>query len=102
MFDVLVEPNRRRILEFLLDGERSAGDVVDALEISQPAVSKHLKVLRDAGMVSTRPAGTRRLYRLEPVRLRELDEWLAPYRQAWEQRIDALGNHLESMQDHEP
>ena len=81
-FDVIAEPNRRRILDLLLDRERPVGDLVDALHVSQPAVSKHLRVLRDAGLVAVRADGQRRLYRARPEPLREVDDWLRPYRAA--------------------
>lgn len=97
-FEALAEPNRRRILDVLREGERPAGDLVDALAISQPGVSKHLKLLRDAGLVSVRADGQRRLYRLKPQGLAELEAWLAPYRRAWAERLDALENHLERDQ----
>src|SRR5215470_10966918 len=95
-FEAIAEPNRRRILDLLRAGERPAGDLVDALAISQPGVSKHLKLLREAGLVSVRADGQRRLYRLEARRLAEIDVWLAPYRRAWAGRLDALERHLES------
>ncbi len=94
-FDVLAEPQRRRILDLLRDGERPVGELVDRLEISQPGVSKHLRVLRDAGLVSVRPEGQRRLYGLRPEALAEVDRWLAPYRQLWGRRLDALEQHLD-------
>jgi DNA-binding transcriptional ArsR family regulator len=97
VFDVLAEPNRRRILELLRRGERSVGDLVDALDVSQPAVSKHLRILRDAGLVGVRVDANRRLYRLRPEALQEIDEWLAPYRALWERRLDDLGDHLDTM-----
>lgn len=97
-FEVLGEPVRRRLLELLVDGERSAGDlgavVQEEFGISQPAVSQHLKVLRDNGFASVRPEGTRRLYSVQPDPLREVDRWLEPYRRFWEQRLDALGTEL--------
>lgn len=99
MFEVLAEPNRRRILEMLLDDERSVGAIVDALDVSQPAVSKHLRVLRDAGLVEARVDANRRLYRLCPGPLQEIDAWLAPYRDRWEQRLDVLGAHLDAMDE---
>lgn len=82
-FQALAEPNRRRILDLLRDGERPVGDLVRALHLSQPGVSKHLRVLRSAGLVSVRPDAQRRLYGLQPAPLREIDEWLAPYRETW-------------------
>jgi DNA-binding transcriptional ArsR family regulator len=101
MFDVLAEPNRRRILELLRDGERPVGELVDELDVSQPAVSKHLRILRDAGLVEARVDASRRLYRLRPEGLREVDEWLAPYRALWERRLDDLADHLDTMEDHD-
>lgn len=97
-FEALAEPNRRRILDVLRDGERPAGDLVDALAISQPGVSKHLKLLREAGLVRMRAEGQRRLYSVEARGLAELDAWLAPYRRAWAERLDALEAHLEREQ----
>lgn len=97
-FEALAEPNRRRILDLLRDAERPAGALVDALSISQPGVSKHLKLLREAGLVSARVDGQRRLYRLEGRKLAEVDAWLAPYRHAWADRLDALERHLEAEQ----
>jgi DNA-binding transcriptional ArsR family regulator len=94
-FDVLAEPQRRRILDLLRDGERPVGELVDRLEISQPGVSKHLRVLRDAGLVSVRPEGQRRWYGLRPEALAEVDRWLAPYRKLWGRRLDALERHLD-------
>ena len=99
MFDVLAQPNRRRILDLLRQGERPVGELVEALEVSQPAVSNHLRVLREAGLVEVRVDASRRLYRLRPEALRELDEWLAPYRDLWEQQLDDLGRHLDAMED---
>jgi DNA-binding transcriptional ArsR family regulator len=94
LFDVLAEPRRRHILDLLLDGERSAGELVAALTLSQPGVSKHLRVLREAGLVRVRGEGQRRIYSLEAGRLAELDAWIAPYRRLWSQRLDALEDHL--------
>lgn len=99
MFEVLAEPNRRRILELLRDGEQPVGALVAALEVSQPAVSKHLRILRDAGLVNARVDASRRLYRLRPEALRQIDEWLTPYRELWERRLDDLGAHLASVHD---
>ena len=97
-FEALAEPNRRRILDLLRQGERPAGDLVGALDLSQPGVSKHLKVLRGAGLVSVRADGQRRLYRLEAGKLAELDAWLSPYRHFWTNHLDALEGHLERDQ----
>ena len=94
-FAVLAEPTRREILDLLRDGERLVGDLVDRLAISQPAVSKHLRVLRDAGLVEVRADAQRRLYRVRPQPLAEIDEWLAPYRRLWSRSFDRLERHLE-------
>jgi DNA-binding transcriptional ArsR family regulator len=96
-FDVLAEPNRRRILDLLRVGERPVGDLVDALALSQPAVSKHLRVLRDAGLVEVRSDAQRRLYRVRAEPLRAVDEWLRPYRALWASRLDDLERHLDTM-----
>ena len=101
MFAVLAEDNRRLILDLLLDGERPVGELVDALAISQPTVSKHLRVLRDAGLVEVRVDGARRLYRLRPEPLDEVARWLEPYRRAWADRLEVLGEHLDQMDDEE-
>lgn len=94
-FAVLAEPTRRDILDLLRDGERPVGDLVEHLGISQPLVSKHLRVLRDAGLVDVRPDAQRRLYRLSPGPLAEVDAWLAPYRRLWNRSLDTLEQHLE-------
>ena len=96
-FEALVEPNRRRILDLLRDEERRVGDLVAELGISQPGVSKHLRVLRDAGLVDVRVEAQRRLYRVRPEPLEELAEWLEPYRRLWAARLDKLERHLEGM-----
>jgi len=97
-FDVLGDPVRRRLLELMADGERPAGELTDVIReefgISQPAVSQHLRVLREAGFARVRPEGTRRLYAVEPAPLQEVDMWLERFRQFWEQRLDALGTEL--------
>jgi DNA-binding transcriptional ArsR family regulator len=98
-FEVLAEPRRREILDLLRDGERLVGDLVDRLELTQPTVSKHLKVLRGAGLVEVRQDAQRRWYRLRPAPLTEIDEWLAPYRRLWTDSLDALERHLEAMDD---
>jgi DNA-binding transcriptional ArsR family regulator len=99
MFEVLAEPHRRRILDLLLVEERGVGELVSELGISQPGVSKHLRVLREAGLVKARVDAQRRVYRLHPESLREIDEWLTPYRAAWGRRIDALERRLDEMPD---
>jgi DNA-binding transcriptional ArsR family regulator len=96
-FDVLAEPNRRRILDLLRAAERPVGELVDALGVSQPAVSKHLRVLREAGLVAVRADAQRRLYRVRPDPLRAVDEWLEPYRLLWKSRLDDLERHLDAM-----
>ena len=92
---MLAEPARRRIADVLRLGEASVGDLVEAVGMSQPAVSKHLRVLREAGVVSVRVRAQQRIYRLEPGPFRELDAWLAPYRRLWEHHLDKLERHLE-------
>ncbi len=96
-FDALAEPNRRRVLELLRDGERPVGDLVVATGLAQPTVSKHLRVLREAGLVDVRPDGTRRLYHLRPEGFDAVLAWLTPFRQIWADRLDALHRHLEEM-----
>ena len=98
-FELLAEPNRRRILDLLRDGERPVGELVYRLSMSQPAVSKHLRVLRDSGLVDVRVDAQRRFYRLRPEPLREIDAWIEPYRQLWDQRLDRLERHLQRMKD---
>jgi len=97
-FEVLADPNRRRILELLRDEERPVGDLVAELRISQPGVSKHLRVLRTAGLVSVRPDAQRRMYRVRFEPLIELDQWLDPYRRMWTERLDALGRRLDEIE----
>jgi DNA-binding transcriptional ArsR family regulator len=99
VFEVLAEPNRRRILDLLGPSECSVGELVGHLELSQPAVSKHLRILREAGLVEVRVDAQRRLYRLQPEPLRAIDEWLAPYRMLWAARLEALERHLDAMDD---
>ena len=94
-FEILAEPSRRRILDLLRDDERSVGDLVERLPLSQPGVSKHLRILRGAGLVKVRADKQRRLYAVNPAPLVELDAWLAPYRRLWEDRLDALEAHLD-------
>ena len=88
--EVLAEPNRRKILDLLRTRERPVGEIVTALDVSQPAISKHLRVLREAGLVDVRPAAQQRVYRVRPEGLRDLDEWLAPYRAMWADHLDTL------------
>ena len=98
-FDVLAEPTRRRILDLLREAERPVNDLVTSLNVSQPGVSKHLRVLREAGLVEVRVDAQRRLYRLRLEPLEEIDEWLAPYRRLWASRLDALEQHLDETED---
>jgi DNA-binding transcriptional ArsR family regulator len=98
-FEVLAEPNRRRILDLLRDGERPVGELVVALDVSQPAVSKHLGVLRGAGLVEARVDAQRRVYRVRPEPLRQIDDWIAPYRALWSSSLDALERRLGDMDD---
>lgn len=97
-FAVLAEPTRRRILDQLRVSERSVGALVAKLDLAQPAVSKHLKVLRDSGFVSCRTAAQKRIYRIEPRPLRRMDAWLAPYRRLWKKHLDALERHLDEQE----
>lgn len=100
-FDVLAEPTRRRILDLLLERPRLVGDLTDQLGLTQPGTSKHLRVLREAGLVRVRRDGQRRWYELRAEPLAEVDEWLTPYRWLWEERLDDLERHLEAMPDDE-
>ena len=97
LFEALVEPNRRRILDLLREGERPVSALVDALDVSQPAVSKHLRVLREAELVEVRTVAQQRIYRLQLDRLRELDRWLAPFRELWADRLDELERVVDSL-----
>src|SRR5919108_524080 len=94
-FEVMAEPNRRLILDLLRQRERTVGDLVAAMAVSQPAVSKHLRILRGAGLVESRSEAQRRFYRVRPQPLREMDAWLEPYRAMWTRSLDALERHLD-------
>jgi DNA-binding transcriptional ArsR family regulator len=96
-FTVLAEPSRRAILTLLASGERSVGDLESALNLSQPSVSKHLRVLRDAGFVEATIDAQRRVYRIRPEPLQEIDAWMAPFRRYWAARVDALERHLDRV-----
>ena len=96
-FEVLAEPHRRQLLDLLRRGDHPVNALVQQLGLSQPAVSKHLRVLREAGLVDTRVDAKRRVYRLRPHPLREIDTWLAPYRLLWAERLDELERHLDAM-----
>jgi DNA-binding transcriptional ArsR family regulator len=98
-FAVVAEPNRRTILSLLLSSERSVGEIERELGLSQPSVSKHLRVLREAGFVESRIEAQRRLYRLRPEPLKELDAWLLPFRRFWSRHVDALERHLDAMDE---
>lgn len=98
-FVVLAEPTRRQILDKLRGADRSVGELVSALSVSQPTMSKHLKVLRDAGLVSCRTAAQQRIYRIEARPLQAVDGWLAPYRQLWNRHLDALERHLDEQEE---
>jgi DNA-binding transcriptional ArsR family regulator len=100
-FDALAQPIRRSILDRLRDGEALVGELADSLALSQPATSKHLRVLREAELVAVRIDGPRRWYRLQVERLAEVDDWLAPYRWMWQSHLDRLGEHLDQMTDDE-
>jgi DNA-binding transcriptional ArsR family regulator len=97
-FAILAEPARRRILDALRISERNVGELAGALDLAQPAVSKHLKVLRDSGLVACRTAAQQRIYRIEPRPLRAVDAWLSPYRRLWTRHLDALERHLDGKE----
>jgi DNA-binding transcriptional ArsR family regulator len=101
-FEVLAQPIRRAILDRLREGERLVGELAASLDLTQPLTSKHLRVLRDAGLVAVRVDGPRRWYRLRVEPLVQLDDWLAPYRWLWADRLDRLGDHLDAMPDATP
>ena len=97
MFEIIAEPNRRAILSLLVSSEQSVGDIERQLDMSQPTLSKHLRVLREAGFVESTVDAQRRLYRLRPEPLQEVDAWLAPFRRFWSGHVDALERHLDRM-----
>ena len=97
MFDIVAEPNRRAILSLLVSAEQSVGEIERRLRMSQPTVSKHLRVLRDAGFVEATVDAQRRLYRLRPEPFQEMDAWLEPFRQFWSEHLDALERHLDRL-----
>jgi len=101
VFNAVAEAHRREILDALMAGEKAVGAIVSDLSMSQPQVSKHLRVLSEVGLVRCRAEGRRRLYRLEPVRLRPLHEWLAKYEQAWNDRLDRVDDYLQELQQGE-
>jgi DNA-binding transcriptional ArsR family regulator len=101
VFNAIAEADRREILDALIAGEKAVGEIVTGLSMSQPQVSKHLRVLSEVGLVRCRAEGRRRLYRLEPARLRPLQEWLAKYEQAWHDRMDRMDAYLNELQQGE-
>jgi len=98
VFSAIAEPPRRAILDVLAGGEKAVGEIVADLSLSQPQVSKHLRVLSDVGLVSSRADGRRRLYSVEPTRLRPMHDWLAKYERALNERLDRMGDYLEELQ----
>jgi DNA-binding transcriptional ArsR family regulator len=101
VFNAVAEANRREILDSLITGEKAVGTIVDDLSLSQPQVSKHLRVLSEVGLVSCRAEGRRRLYRLEPARLEPFHDWLAKYERALDERLDRMGDYLKELQEKE-
>ncbi|MFZ0632444.1 MAG: metalloregulator ArsR/SmtB family transcription factor [Acidobacteriaceae bacterium] len=101
VFEVIAEPSRRAILSMLATSEQSVGEIERQLRMSQPTVSKHLRVLREAGFVEATVDAQRRLYRLRPEPLKAVDAWLAPFRRFWEAHVDALERHLDRMEEQE-
>ena len=102
VFEIIAEPNRRAILNMLVLSQQSVGEIERQLRMPQPAVSKHLRVLRDAGFVEVTVDAQRRLYRLRPEPLQEIDAWLAPFRRFWSAHLDALERHLDRMEQSTP
>ena len=98
VFNAIAEAHRRRVLDALIEGEKAVGEIVDGLSMSQPQVSKHLRVLSEVGLVRCRAEGRRRLYRLEPGQLRPLHQWLAKYEQSWNARMDRVDDYLRDLQ----
>jgi DNA-binding transcriptional ArsR family regulator len=99
VFDALADPTRRRVVELLSERDLTAGEIAAAFAVSRPAVSRHLRVLRNAGLVQVRPEAQRRVYALDPVPLQELDAWLARYRGYWPERLDLLEEHLKRRKE---
>jgi DNA-binding transcriptional ArsR family regulator len=102
VFEIIAEPNRRAILSLLVSSQQSVGEIERQLNMTQPAVSKHLRVLREAGFVESTVDAQRRLYRLRPEPLQEVDEWLVPFRRFWSAHLDALERHLDRMDQATP
>jgi DNA-binding transcriptional ArsR family regulator len=101
VFEVVADPSRRRILDLVREHECSVGELVEGLAISQPAVSKQLRILREGGFVASRIDGQRRMYSLVPEPLAEVEQWIEPYRRFWADRLDALTRHVEEMKQNE-
>lgn len=97
-FNAVAEPRRRQILDVLVDGERSVGELVAQLPVSQPQVSKHLKVLKEVGLVQSRAAGRQRLYRVDPLALKPIHDWVKDYERLWNERLDRLDGYLYQVQ----
>jgi DNA-binding transcriptional ArsR family regulator len=102
VFEVIAEPNRRAILSLLVSSQQSVGEIESQLRMTQPAVSKHLRVLREAGFVESTVDAQRRLYQLKPERFQEVEAWLAPFRRFWSAHVDALERHLDRMEQLAP
>ena len=98
VFNAIAEAHRREILDALIPGEKAVGAIVNDLSLSQPQVSKHLRVLSDVGLVKSRPEGRRRLYSLQPARLRPMHDWLAKHERAWNERLDRMDEYLKELQ----
>jgi DNA-binding transcriptional ArsR family regulator len=101
-FEIIAEPNRRAIISLLVSSQQSVGQIERRLRMTQPTVSKHLRVLRDAGFVESAVDAQRRVYRLRPEPLQELDDWLGPFRRFWSTHVDALERHLDRMDQSSP
>jgi len=99
IWSVLIDPNRRAMLDLLRESPRTVGELVDELDLTQPTTSKHLRVLRDSGFVHVHKDAQRRVYAIDPAPLAALDAWLAPYRRLWNDRLDALGHHLDTTKE---
>jgi DNA-binding transcriptional ArsR family regulator len=102
VFEIIAEPNRRAILSLLVSSQQSVGEIERQLHMPQPTVSKHLRVLREAGFVESRVDAQRRLYRLKPEPFQEVDDWLAQFRRFWSEHVDALERHLDRMDQSTP
>jgi DNA-binding transcriptional ArsR family regulator len=99
VFHAVADPTRRRILDLLMDGDKAVMELVAGFQISQPSISEHLRVLREAGLVAVRKLGRQRIYRITPMYLRDITHWIATYHRFWDHRLDALGEHLKSVNE---